>query len=235
MFNLNIFLVVSCAITKAAAFSLSMAASSKRVAVFGGTGFVGSAVCERLVKKGYDVTAVSRRGTNPKPGDKNLDQVTWVKGDATDAGTVKKIINDADAAVHAIGLLFDVDSGLVNLNTIVSGSKSVPGKDSTYDAITRQTSFNILDAIEGKLSFPGLGKKDKFPVCFVSAAEAGWPDAIGGQFVEDNLAPEWLKKYLIAKRAVEARLAGSNKIRACIYRPSLIWDWTKVRYLFQYE
>merc|ERR1712125_35217 len=153
--------------------------------------------------------------------------VTWVKGDATDAGAVKKVINDADAAVHAIGLLFDVDSGLVNLNTIVSGSKSIPGKDSTYDAITRQTSFNIVDAIEGKISFPSLGKKEKFPLCFVSAAEAGWPDVTGGQFVEDTLAPEWLKKYLMAKRAVEARLTGSNKIRACMYRPSLIWDWTK--------
>ena len=56
-----------------------MSTSPKRVAVFGGTGFVGSAVCERLVKKGYAVTAVSRRGTNPKPGDENLDQVNWVK------------------------------------------------------------------------------------------------------------------------------------------------------------
>ena len=56
-----------------------------------------------------------------------------------------------------------------------------------------------------------------------------WPDVTGGQFVEDTLAPEWLKKYLAAKRTVEARLTGSRKIRACMYRPSLIWDWTKVR------
>ena len=79
MQQLNLIVFIAFAITNVTAFSLSMAASPKRVAVFGGTGFVGSAVCERLVKKGYDVTAVSRRGTNPKPGDKNLDQVTWVK------------------------------------------------------------------------------------------------------------------------------------------------------------
>ena len=65
--------------SSAAAFSLSMSAAPTRVAVFGGTGFVGSAVCERLVKKGFSVTAVSRRGTNPKPGDEHLDQVNWVK------------------------------------------------------------------------------------------------------------------------------------------------------------
>jgi len=216
------------AVSTAAAFSLSMSSSTKRVAVFGGTGFVGSAVCERLVKKGYDVTAVSRRGTNPKPGDVNLDQVTWVKGDATDAGTVKKIVNDSDAVVHAIGLLFDVESGLANLNTIVSGSGSLPGDDSTYDAITRQTMFNVADAVEGKLSFPSLGKQQKFPLCFVSAAEAGWPDVAGGSLVEDKLAPDWLKKYLAAKRSVEERISTSKKIRAAIYRPSLIWDWGKL-------
>lgn len=187
---------------------------------------MGSRVCERLVNKGYDVTAISRRGENPKPGDSALDQVTWVKGDATDAKTVKNVINNSDAAVHAIGLLFDVDSGLANLNTIVSGSGSLPGDSSTYDNITRKTMFNIADAIEGKLSLPFTN--EKYPLCFVSAAEAGWPEVNGGSLVEEKLAPEWLKKYLAAKRTVEERLLSSNKIRAAIYRPSLIWDWTKV-------
>jgi len=214
------------AISTASALAFSATAQPKRVTVFGGTGYVGSKVCERLVKKGYAVTAVSRRGENPKPGDANLDQVSWVKGDATDASTVKKLVNDADAVVHAIGLLFDVESGLANLNTIVSGSGSLPGDESTYDNITRQTMFNVASAVEGKMTF-NLGGQ-KFPLCFVSAAEAGWPDMTGGSFVEEKLAPEWLKKYLVAKRAVEERLSSSNKIRAAIYRPSLIWDWTKL-------
>ena len=222
------FFIAFSAASSAAAFSLDMnSAAPKRVAVFGGTGFVGSAVCERLVKKGYAVTGVSRRGVNPKPGDENLDQVNWVKGDATDANTVKSVVKDADAVVHAVGLLFDVNSGLANLNTIVSGSGSLPDDDSTYDRITRQTMFNIVDAIEGKLSLPSFGKKEKFPLCFVSAAEAGWPDVTGGPFIEEKLAPEWLKGYLGAKRTVEERMTSSTKIRAAIYRPSLIWDWTK--------
>ncbi len=210
------------------------AAPPKRVAVFGGTGFVGSAVCERLVKRGYDVTAVSRRGQNPKEGDSLLDQVTWVQGDATDPATVKKIVDNSDAAVHAIGLLFDAESGLANLNTIVSGSGSLPGDDSTYDRITRLTMFNVIDAVEKKLSFPSFGKQKKYPLCFVSAAEAGWPEVTLGSTVEDKLAPDWLKKYLTAKRAVESKLSSSSKIRAAIYRPSLIWDWTKVSFLCEY-
>lgn len=209
--------------------SLALAPPSK-VAVFGGTGFVGSAVCERLVKKGYEVTGVSRRGQNPKPDNKYLDQVNWVSGDATNPSDVKKIVTESQAVVHAVGLLFDVDSGLVGLNNFVSGSKSVPGESSTYDNVTRKTMFNIIDAVEKKTSMPfGLGQSKPIPVCFVSCAEAGWPDVAGGSFVEEKLAPDWLRRYLIAKRAVESRLESSAKcIRPVIFRPSLIWDWTKL-------
>jgi Nucleoside-diphosphate-sugar epimerases len=223
-------------LSSASAFFATVATNApKKVAVFGGTGYVGSAVCERLIQKGHDVTAISRRGTNPRPGDANLDQVNWVKGDATDPATVKGFVKDADAVVHAIGLLFDVNSGLANFNTIVSGSKSLPGENSTYDAITRQTMFNVCDAIEEKNAFPKIGKQEKFPLCFVSAAEAGWPEVSGGSFVEEKFAPDWLKRYLAAKRVVEDRLKKSDKIRGVIYRPSLIWDWTKVRQVVVYD
>jgi len=213
----------------------SLASRPLRVAVFGGTGYVGSAVCERLIKRGHEVTAVSRRGKNPKPDSEELSKVNWVQGDATNIKTVEEVLKDSDAAVHAIGLLFDVDSGLGNLNKIVSGSGSVPGDSSTYDAITRSTAFNVINTIEKKQSSLSnlLTKKNgdgRFPFCFVSAAEAGWPEVTFGETV-DKLAPGWLNKYLIAKRAVESRLRESNEgkgtIRSSIYRPSLIWDWTK--------
>lgn len=133
------------------------------------------------------------------------------------------------------GLLFDVDSGLANLNKIVSGSGSIPGDESTYDAITRKTAFNVISAIEKKQS-TNIGSilsksENRYPFMFVSAAEAGWPDVPFGKFVDEKLAPGWLNKYLIAKRAVESRLKDSNDgkgtIRSAIFRPSLIWDWTK--------
>lgn len=216
--------------TKSHALSMSTNTAAKRVTVFGGTGFVGSAVCSRLVKKGYDVTALSRRGENPKPDDELLSQVNWVKGDATDYETVANAVAKSDAAVHAIGLLFDVNSGLENLNQIVSGSKSLPGDTSTYDNITRLTMFNVIKAISKKPRMP-FTRYERFPLCFVSAAEAGWPDMAGGSLVEEKLAPDWLKRYLIAKRAVEDKLEDvetSKIIKSAIYRPSLIWDWTKL-------
>ena len=58
----------------------ALAARPKKVVVFGGTGYVGSAVCERLVKRGHEVTALSRRGVNPRPDSKELSQVRFGRG-----------------------------------------------------------------------------------------------------------------------------------------------------------
>lgn len=205
----------------------SDASSGKRLLVLGGNGFVGREVCSIAVQKGYTVTSLSRRGENPDPNDETLSMVKWVKGDATDFNVVKSLVDEADAVVHAIGLLFDANSGLTNLNIVVSGSQSIPGEESTYDRITRQTAFNVIEAIKSRFSLPFFGSSP-VPVCFVSAAEAGWPEVSLGPEVEANLAPEWLKQYLVAKRAVEAKLASDpEKIRPVIYRPSLIWSWTK--------
>mmetsp|Transcript_37829 Transcript_37829/g.91731 ORF Transcript_37829/g.91731 Transcript_37829/m.91731 type:complete len:285 (-) Transcript_37829:1645-2499(-) len=227
---MKFFLIATLSATALLSTSSALAPPQK-VAVFGGTGYVGSQVCERLVKKGYDVTGVSRRGTNPRPNNEALEQVNWVSGDATNPADVQKIVNDADAVVHAVGLLFDVESGLEGFNTIVSGSKSLPDPEkSTYDNITRKTMFNVLDAIESKARNPinMLKNNKKTPLAFVSCAEAGWPDVQFGDFVEEKLAPEWLQKYLIAKRAVEGRLSTSSAVRPVIVRPSLIWSWDKL-------
>ena len=64
---------------------------------------------------------------------------------------------------------------------------------------------------------PALGGK-RIPIAFVSCAEAGWPDVQFGDAAE-RAAPEWLKQYLIAKRAVEAELnASTDKLRPIIIR-----------------
>uniref|UniRef100_A0A7S4JXS3 Thioester reductase (TE) domain-containing protein n=1 Tax=Odontella aurita TaxID=265563 RepID=A0A7S4JXS3_9STRA len=136
--------------------------------------------------------------------------------------------------VHAVGLLFDQSSGLATLNRLASGSGSRPDDESTYDAITRQTAFNAIHAVEFYARKGGTGTtgsmKKALPFVFLSAAEAGWPDVPGGKFVENYLAPGWMRRYLSAKRAVEGKLeevrqaGGGRIVRPVIFRPSLIYS-----------
>lgn len=44
-------------------------------------------------------------------------------------------------------------------------------------------------------------------------------------FQVESVAPEWLKKYLTAKRQVEAELNACEQIKPVIVRPSFIWTW----------
>lgn len=225
--------------------------SKGKILILGGSGFLGSAIVQRAVLEGYSVTSLSRRGrpvTDPQSTTTSDDVISdtlidYRSGDARKKGTIETILNEGGytAIVHAIGLLFDDESGLGNLNRLVSGSGSVPDKSSSYDDITRLTAMNAIEAAEAyvrkrmrnPLSTLTQQQQPLLPFVFTSAAEAGWPEMAGGSFVENRIAPTWLQRYLKAKRQVEDRLLkdGSNEkalLRPIIFRPSLIYSLDKI-------
>ena len=210
--------------------------SKGHILLLGGSGFLGSAIAKRALMEGYEVTSLSRRGKTQTSKDGKtsqedvLEKVKFVQGDARDPDTVQKLLVSEKqmpftAVVHSIGLLLDGKSGLGKYNQFVSGSGSTPDIQSTYDDITRKTAFHAIDALiqqtsKLKISNPPI------PFVFISAAEAGWPEMPGGSFIEQNLAPDWLRRYLTAKRAVEDKLMSvdATRIRPIIFRPSLIFS-----------
>lgn len=167
---------------------------------------------------------MSRRGTPPESKDASPAAADYREGDARKKEVILSILNEGGYAgvVHCIGLLLDDESGFGSWNRFASGSGSVPDEGSSYDEITRLTGFNAIDAATEYATTQGLEKP--MPFCFTSAAEAGWPQMKGGGFVEKVLAPGFLKRYLVAKRAVEEKLMSSEKLRPIIVRPSLIYS-----------
>lgn len=197
--------------------------SSKKgkLLVLGGTGFLGQTVCKRAVLEGYKVTSLSRRGTTTE----SSRTIDYRQGDARKSDTVANILAEGGytGVIHCIGLLLDDASGLGDYNRFVSGSASVPDKEATYDTITRLTARYAIEAAVQYATDQNLSYR--MPFCFVSAAEAGWPDVPGGKLVEEYLAPDWLKRYLKAKRAVEQQLFDSTgTLRPVVVRPSLIYS-----------
>ena len=225
-----------------------MERARRRVLVLGGSGFVGSRVVTRALQRGFDVVAVSRRGPIGQNGGNKQDtggggSLTWTKADASQAGEIAALVSREgpfDAVVHCVGVLFDGTSALRRLNWVVSGSRSVPDAGVSYDRITRRSAFELKDAIAAG----SAASVAEVPFVFLSAAEAGWPQMPGGPTVEAWLAPGWLKRYLTAKRAVEAKLVAATehdddddddddnnkktRVRPVILRPSFVYQWTKL-------
>ena len=203
-----------------------------RLLVLGGTGFLGQTICRRAVLEGYSVTSLSRRGLPPQTTTKSSasegvssTKIDYRKGDARKMESIENILKEHDnyiGVVHCIGLLFDDASGLGQYNQFVSGSGSEPEKGADYDSITRLTAFNAIDAATVYAKSKGL---QDLPFVFTSAAEAGWPEVSFGPQLENYLAPEWLRRYLKAKREVEAKLLSADApLRPIIPRPSLIYS-----------
>ena len=70
-----------------------------KVVVFGATGTIGRPLVEKLAKE-HEVTAVSRQERSGEA------KITWARADATDAGSVARVLEGADVAyylVHSLG------------------------------------------------------------------------------------------------------------------------------------
>ena len=82
-------------------------AAAKKLVVFGGTGFVGSAIVEEAVRRGLTVTCLTRGGAPPAhvAGKAWSDKVQWHKGDALDPASYETRLVGADAIVTAVGRL----------------------------------------------------------------------------------------------------------------------------------
>jgi uncharacterized protein len=69
-----------------------------RIAIYGGTGMIGSRVAAEAGRRGHEVTAISRAGGGPA-----ADGVTAVAGDANSADQVAAVAANHDVVVSAIG------------------------------------------------------------------------------------------------------------------------------------
>lgn len=76
----------------------------KRVLVLGGTGFVGRHVCEHLVRRGCDVTVLTRRAAHARAV-QHLPGLTVLEGDVHDEATLRRVLPGYDAVVHLVAIL----------------------------------------------------------------------------------------------------------------------------------
>jgi nucleoside-diphosphate-sugar epimerase len=70
-----------------------------KLAITGGTGFVGSHLIDAALAAGHSVLALTRRPQERRAG------LTWIEGSLSDTTALRKLIDDSDAVIHVAGAL----------------------------------------------------------------------------------------------------------------------------------
>lgn len=70
-----------------------------KLALTGGTGFVGAHLVDAAVAAGHEVLALTRREQPLR------ERVTWILGDLHDRSALEQLVEDVDAAIHVAGVI----------------------------------------------------------------------------------------------------------------------------------
>jgi nucleoside-diphosphate-sugar epimerase len=121
-----------------------------KLAVTGGTGFVGSRLLDEAVADGHEVRALTRRPTEARAN------VHWVRGALDDPGALAELVTGADAVIHVAGVLTgrtaaDFDKANVDGTRAMLDAAKAAG-------VGRFVHVSSVAAREPQLSFYGASK-----------------------------------------------------------------------------
>lgn len=102
-----------------------------RVAVFGGTGFVGGYLIDALVAAGHKPSVLLRPGSERKL--RCADDCRVVSGDANSAEAIASALEDCDACIFNIGIL-----------------REFPRQGITFEALQYEAACRVIDAAKAK-------------------------------------------------------------------------------------
>jgi len=121
-----------------------------RIAVTGGTGFVGSHFIDSALADGHDINALTRRPQLARRG------VVWIEGSLSDRDSLRQLVTNCDAVVHIAGILNGRDQASFEVGN-VEGTLNVLSA-STAAGIQRFVHVSSLAAREPGLSMYGASK-----------------------------------------------------------------------------
>ena len=98
-----------------------------RVALFGGTGFVGSYLVDAMIAAGMQPALLVRPGHAGKV--RHPAECVTLEGDIADMGAVNSLLSQADAAIYNIGIL-----------------RESPGRGVTFDELHNKAARRVMDA-----------------------------------------------------------------------------------------
>ncbi|MFL6736167.1 MAG: NAD-dependent epimerase/dehydratase family protein [Sphingomonas sp.] len=122
-----------------------------KLAVTGGTGFVGSHLLDAAIASGHEVAALARREQAPREG------VSWISGDLQDRGALERLVDDVDAVIHVAGVISAANATAFDKGN-VEGTLTMLAA-ATAGGVRRFIHVSSLAAREPKLSLYGASKQ----------------------------------------------------------------------------
>lgn len=105
-----------------------------KCAVFGGGGFIGSAVCDRLLKEGHALRIFERPKVPPYRIFESHEKVEWVEGDMLSSQDLDHCLEGMDAVFHLVSTTFPKNS---NENPIYDVESNLVGSLRLLDSMVR--------------------------------------------------------------------------------------------------
>ena len=121
-----------------------------RLAITGGTGFVGSHLIDVALAAGHHVNALTRRDQAERPG------IEWIAGDLSNRDALEQLVSGADAVIHVAGTISGQSAAAFELGN-VAGTLAMLAA-ATAGGIHRFVHVSSLAAREPKLSLYGASK-----------------------------------------------------------------------------
>jgi nucleoside-diphosphate-sugar epimerase len=122
-----------------------------RLAITGGTGFVGSHLVELALASGAAVAALTRREQAPR------ERLEWVAGDLQDRAALERLVSGADALIHVAGVITARDTSEFETGNVVGTLAMLAA--ATAGGVRRFVHVSSLAAREPNLSLYGGSKE----------------------------------------------------------------------------
>jgi nucleoside-diphosphate-sugar epimerase len=121
-----------------------------KLAITGGTGFVGSHLIDVALSAGHSIRALTRRDQPPRDG------LEWIAGDLSTREALEKLVGDADAIIHVAGTISGHSAAAFEIGN-VAGTLAMLAA-ATAGGVRRLVHVSSLAAREPKLSLYGSSK-----------------------------------------------------------------------------
>lgn len=119
-------------------------ANSRTVAVIGGTGFVGTYICEALAAAGHRLSLLVRPGSRSKipegAGDAEI-----VEGDLDDTDAIRRLVGGRDVLIYLVGILRE------------EPGKGITWEKTQYEGVVRATDISVESGLRRVLLMSANG------------------------------------------------------------------------------